>query len=73
MKVSATRSLRILQSQPHRHFANFTPKQTPNNSVMQPKFSEGQDESKVTIELNALIESGWKLDEEQIGVEKTSF
>lgn len=38
---------------------------------MQPKFSEGQDESKVMAELEALVESGWKLDEEQIGVQRT--
>ena len=38
---------------------------------MQPKFSEGQDESKMMAELMALVENGWKLDAEQIGVQKT--
>jgi 4a-hydroxytetrahydrobiopterin dehydratase len=38
---------------------------------MQLKFSKGQDESKVTADVNALVESGWELDEEQIGVQKT--
>ena len=38
---------------------------------MQLKLSEGQDESKVTAEVTALVESGWNLDEEQIGVRKT--
>ena len=35
------------------------------------KLSEGQEESKVTAEVTALVESGWGLDEEQLGVRKT--
>jgi 4a-hydroxytetrahydrobiopterin dehydratase len=42
-----------------------------NSSVMQPKISKGQDESKVTTELQALLENGWKLNDEQIQLEKT--
>lgn len=38
---------------------------------MQLKFSKGQDESKVTADVNALLESGWELDGKQIGVQKT--
>lgn len=38
---------------------------------MQPKFSEGQEESKMMAELMALVENGWTLDAEQIGVRKT--
>lgn len=37
---------------------------------MQPKFSEGQEESTVMRKLNALVKNGWELDE-QIGVQKT--
>lgn len=65
MTARATRSLRTFD----RNFAIFS-KQTLHNSIMQPKLSK-QDESEVTPELNSLIESGWKLDEEQIGVQKT--
>lgn len=38
---------------------------------MQPKLSKGQDEAQVTTELNALINGGWSLNEEQTGVKKT--
>lgn len=38
---------------------------------MQPKFSEGQEESTMMTTLNALVKNGWELDEEQIGVQKT--
>ena len=38
---------------------------------MQPKSSEGQEESKMMAEMMALVENGWKLDAEQIGVQKT--
>ncbi len=43
------------------------------NSTMQPKFSEGQDKSEITVALNTLIESGWNLDDEQSGVRKTYY
>lgn len=56
---------------PH-NLANFTTsKQALVNSIMQPKFSENQDGGKVMAELDVLVENGWKLDEEQIGVQKT--
>src|SRR5450755_1895175 len=79
MTFYAARSLRInhaltpfLQFRARHNLANFTTsKQTLNNSVMQPRFSEGQDESKMMAELRALVENGWKLDAEQIGVQKT--
>jgi len=38
---------------------------------MQPKVSEGQEESTVMRKLNALVKNGWELDEDQIGVQKT--
>ena len=38
---------------------------------MEPKISKGQDESKVKTELQALLENGWKLNDEQIQLEKT--
>ena len=40
-------------------------------SSMQPKLSEGQDESKVMAEAKALLENGWTLDDEEVGVRKT--
>jgi len=43
------------------------------NSTMQPKLSEGQDKSEITVALNTLIESGWNLDDEQSGVRKTYY
>jgi 4a-hydroxytetrahydrobiopterin dehydratase len=41
--------------------------------MMQPKIPEGQDEAKIKGELEALIQNGWKLDEEQIRLEKTYY
>lgn len=38
---------------------------------MQPKLSEGQDEIRVTAEAKALLENGWRLDDEEVGVKKT--
>ena len=40
---------------------------------MQIKVSEGQDGAKMEAELKMLTETGWKLDEEQIGVRKTYY
>ena len=39
--------------------------------LMQPKISEGQDESRVIAEAKALHENGWRLDDEEMGVKKT--
>ena len=77
--MTARAARRFVQSIPrssnfeHVHnLANFTTSnQTLNNLIMQPKFSEGQDESKVMAELEALVEGGWKLDGEQIGIQRT--
>ena len=35
--------------------------------------SKGQDESKVIAEAKTLFESGWNLDEEEMGVKKTYY
>ncbi|KAF2476781.1 transcriptional coactivator/pterin dehydratase [Lindgomyces ingoldianus] len=40
---------------------------------MQPKISEGQDESKVKAELEVLLENGWELNGEQIQLGKTYY
>ena len=40
-------------------------------SIMQPKISEGQDENKIITEAKALVENGWALDDEEMGVKKT--
>ena len=51
---------------------NFTAsKRTSIISSMQPKLSEGQDESRVMAEARALLENGWILDDEEVGVKKT--
>ncbi|KAM0798045.1 pterin-4-alpha-carbinolamine dehydratase family protein [Usnea florida] len=51
---------------------NFTTsKRISNISSMQPKLSEGQDESRVLAEAKALLENGWILDDEEVGVKKT--
>ena len=51
---------------------NFTTsKRISNDSSMQPKLSEGQDESRVMAEAKALLENGWTLDDEEVGVKKT--
>ncbi|KAL8817826.1 MAG: hypothetical protein Q9223_003418 [Gallowayella weberi] len=38
---------------------------------MQPKMAEGQNEKELTEELSTLLERGWQLDEELVGVRKT--
>lgn len=40
---------------------------------MQPKITEGRDESKVMAEANALFDCGWILDDEEMGVKKTYY
>ena len=40
---------------------------------MQPKVSEGQDKSNVIAETNALLENGWRLDNEEMGVNRTFY
>jgi len=47
--------------------------ETSSHSAMQPKFSEGADESQLMTETETLLEGEWKLDEEQMGVEKTYY
>src|SRR5580692_8977146 len=42
-------------------------------SAMGPKISVGQDENKVKAELEELVKSGWKLDNDQIQLEKTYY
>jgi hypothetical protein len=55
-----------------RHLTNFTTSnQMSNSSIMQPKFSEGQDEAKVMEETRALIKNGWDLDDDGMGIRKT--
>lgn len=55
--------------------ANLTPsKQTSSNVPdIQPRFASGTDEAQLMAEAKALLEGGWKLDEEQRGVEKTFY
>ena len=51
---------------------NFTiSKRTSIVLSMQPTLSEGQDESRVMAEAKALLENGWILDDEEVGVKKT--
>lgn len=40
---------------------------------MHPKLSEGQEESRVIAEAKALLENGWILDDEEVGVKKTYY
>ena len=42
-----------------------------NDSALRPRFSEGQDESTMMAELKKLVKNGWKLDENEMGVQKT--
>ncbi len=42
-----------------------------SDSAMQPRIADGEDGEKLTRELSILLESGWQLDEEDIGVQKT--
>lgn len=56
--------------------ANLTPsKQSSTNVVqdIQPLFSSGTNEAQLMEEAKTLVEGGWKLDEEQRGVEKTFY
>ena len=79
MTVCVARSLRIeprltplLQlCLRHSLAALATPRKLSTSSVMPPQISEGQNATQVNAELEALLDNGWKLDEEQIQLEKT--
>ena len=59
-------------SQTRQVLTNFpTSKQISIISSMQPKLSEGQDDSRVMAEAKALLDDGWILDNEEEGVKKT--
>lgn len=80
MAIRAARSLMCSPSTPlstlrtRQRLANFTTsKHQSIISIMQPKITEGQDESKVMAEAKALLDSGWTLDEEEMGVKKTYY
>lgn len=40
---------------------------------IQPRFASGTNETQLMAEAKTLLEGGWKLDEEQRGVEKTFY
>jgi predicted DNA-binding ArsR family transcriptional regulator len=41
------------------------------SAMISPKIAEGQNDAEVKADLEALIENGWKLNEDQIQLEKT--
>jgi len=47
--------------------------QMTNSFATQVQLSKGQDETKVTKEVQNLIENGWSLDGEQMGIRKTYY
>lgn len=47
-----------------------TSKQALDRLIMKPTVSDKQDESRVLSELEALVENGWKLDEDQTCINK---
>jgi hypothetical protein len=47
--------------------------QTTKNISLQPRISEGEDEFQVKKDLEALVENGWELNEEQIQLERTYY
>lgn len=56
--------------------ANLTPSKQTSASVVadiQPRFASGSNEAQLIAEAKSLVERGWKLDEEQEGVEKTFY
>lgn len=70
------RSHSTFNAAPLRHcsLATFTTSaQNSMDSIMQPRFSEGQDESKVKVELETLLKNGWQLDSGQSGIQKTYY
>lgn len=73
----ASRSLTCLPSTPlsisktRQRF--ITPVHRSIASTMQPKISDGQDESKLMTQLKAVLETGWKLDDEEMGVKKKYY
>jgi len=85
MSARAVRSLQspltpLFKFRTRHCFANFTTSEQsnisimqPNIPIMQPKVSEGQDKSKVFTETNALLEGGWILDDEEMGVKRTFY
>lgn len=58
----------------HRRLTAFiASKQLSTISTMEPKISEGQDESKLITEMRALAENGWILDDQDMGIKKTYY
>ncbi len=53
---------------------NLTPyKRISSYSTMDAKFSVGEDESKLMAETKTLLDNGWLMDKDQMGVEKTYY
>lgn len=61
------RNLFILRT--GRNSTNFA-KQISTTSIMQPKISEGNDENTVLAETEILLQNGWTLDKEEMGIKK---
>jgi hypothetical protein len=57
----------------HHLLISATRRRLSTSSIMDPKISEGENEAQVKADLKALLENGWKLDEEQIQLEKTYY
>jgi 4a-hydroxytetrahydrobiopterin dehydratase len=54
--------------------ANLTPyKRISNSSTMDPTFSEGEDKNKLMADVKPLLEHGWTLVKEGMGLEKTYY
>lgn len=56
--------------------ANLIPSKQTSASVVadiQPRLASGSNEAQLIAEAKSLVEHGWKLDEEQRGVEKTFY
>lgn len=47
--------------------------QMSSQTATQPAIAKGEDEAKIKSELNALLETEWKLNDEQIQLEKTYY
>lgn len=50
---------------------NIASQRSFKNLAMQPIIADGEDRDKLTTSLSALLESGWQLDEANVGVRKT--
>jgi predicted DNA-binding ArsR family transcriptional regulator len=67
--ISRLTPLGHLRTRLHPNFTAF--RKFSITAMISPKISEGQNDAEMKADLESLIENGWKLNEDQIQLEKT--